>query len=143
MSTPNFVRIVRRLDAPPQRVFEAWLDPQVARHWLFTSPISEHNITEIDARVGGAWRITDRREGVAYTGIGEYLEIAPPRRIVFTFAMPQFSPAYDRIDVEIEPDGGASVLTVTQHGLPPDFNEATEAGWNLMFDTLAAWLARD
>ena len=74
-------RMTRRFDASPERVFDAWINPETARKWLFTSPTSEHNRTEIDAHVGGTWTITDRRDGIDYTGLGEYLEIdrpAPP-----------------------------------------------------------------
>src|ERR1700722_6413121 len=67
-------RIPRRFNAAPERVFDAWLDPMRARRWLFTSPTSERNITELDVRVGGKWSITDRRDGVDYTGLGEYIE---------------------------------------------------------------------
>jgi uncharacterized protein YndB with AHSA1/START domain len=80
------------------------------------------------------------RAGTDYTGVGEYLEIDRPHRLVFTFAMPQFAPDIDRITVEIAPDGGGCVLTLTQEGLPPDYKAATEAGWGKMFDALAATL---
>ena len=66
-------RLVRHFDASPERVFDAWLDPQVTGKWLFTSPTSETHSTLIDARVGGAWAITDRRDGTTYTAVGTYL----------------------------------------------------------------------
>src|ERR687890_430268 len=77
----NFIRITRRFEASPERVFDAWIDPQTARKWLFTSPSSETNSTEMDARVGGTWKITDRRGGTDYTGVGEYVEIDRPHRL--------------------------------------------------------------
>ena len=137
----NFVRITRRFEASPERVFDAWVNPQTARKWLFTSPMSETNSTEMDARVGGTWKITDRRGGTDYTGVGEYLEIDRPHRLVFTFAMPQFSPEVDHVIVEIVPDGTGCVLTLTQQGLPPGYESETEKGWGKMFDNLAATLA--
>jgi uncharacterized protein YndB with AHSA1/START domain len=135
-------RMTRRFDASPERVFDAWVNPETARKWLFTSPTSERNTTEIDARVGGKWAITDRRGGTDYTGLGAYLEIDRPRRLVFTFAMPQFSEDADRIVVEIAPDGAGSMLTLTHELLPPDYHKATEDGWGKMFDVLDAVLAQ-
>jgi uncharacterized protein YndB with AHSA1/START domain len=129
-------RMTRRFEASPERVFDAWINPETARKWLFTSPTSESNRTELDARVGGTWTITDCRDGVDYTGLGEYLEIDPPRRLVFTFAMPQFDPRFDRIVVEIAPDGAGCILSLTHELLPPDYHRATEDGWGQMFDNL-------
>ena len=143
MTTPVLVsaRLTRRLDAAPERVFDAWLDPKIASRWLFTSQASQANATEIDARVGGKWRITDRRGGVDYVGLGEYLEIDRPRRLVFTFGMPQFSPAFNRVTVEIEPDGTGSILTLTHEGVPGTDKAGLEMGWGEMFDQLTATLA--
>jgi uncharacterized protein YndB with AHSA1/START domain len=136
----RILRMSRRFAASPERVFDAWLNPETARKWLFASPADEVYRAEIDARVGGKYTITARRDGTDYTGVGEYLEIDWPRRLVFTFAMPQFAPDIDRIIVEIAPDGDGCVLTLTQEGLPPGYKEATESGWGKMFDALAAAL---
>jgi uncharacterized protein YndB with AHSA1/START domain len=135
------VRLTRRFDASPERVFDAWLDPLVARRWLFTAPTSQANETEIDPRVGGKWRIADRRDGVDYMGHGEYLEIDRPRRLVFTFGMPQFSPVFNRITVEIEPDAEGCILTLTHEGVQPSDREGLEMGWGDMFDHLTVALA--
>ena len=129
-------RMTRRFEASPERVFDAWIDPETARKWLFTSPTSESNRTELDPRVGGEWTITDRRDGVDYTALGEYLEIDRPRRLVFTFAMPQFSPHSDRVVVEIAPEGMGCLLTLMPELMPPDYHSATEEGWGKMFDNL-------
>ncbi len=132
------LRMSRRFEAAPARVFAAWIDPAIAARWLFTTPDSESHSAQLDVRVGGRWTITDRRDGVDYTATGEYLEIDPPRRLVFTFGMPQFSPEFDRVTVEIAPDGAGAVMTLSQQDLPPDYVAATEEGWSKMFDALAA-----
>jgi len=112
MTNPDrILRMTRRFEAAPERVFDAWLDPATARRWLFTLPSDQEYRAELDARVGGRWTITARRGGMDYTAVGEYLEIDRPRRLVFTFAMPQFSPNSDRLTVEIAPDGAGCILT--------------------------------
>lgn len=138
--TLQTLRITRRFDAAAERVFDAWTDPKTARRWLFTSPTSERNATEMDARLGGKWSITDRRDGVDYTAIGEYLEIDRPRRLVFSFCMPQFSPMSCNVTVEIAPDGDGCILTLAQEGVPTAALKPSEAGWAQMFDALAATL---
>ena len=134
------LRLIRRFDATPQRVFDAWTDPKLAAAWLFRGPDSEAHRTEIDLKVGGRWEIVDRRGGVDYRAIGEYLEIEPPRRLVFTFGMPQFAEAFTTVTVEIEADGDGARMTLTQALLSPDAIAALEQGWREMFDQLAARL---
>jgi len=133
-------RITRRFHYPPERVFDAWVDPNVAGRWLFTSPMSETHTTELDARVGGKWTIVDRRDGVDYTAIGEYLEIDRPRRLVFSFGMPQFSPESCTVTVEIVPVAGGCILTLTQEPVPENTEAGLVEGWSLMFKGLAAIL---
>jgi uncharacterized protein YndB with AHSA1/START domain len=141
MTKLQTLRMERRFDASPERLFDAWTDPQLAAAWLFTGPDSETHRTEIDLRVGGRWEIVDRRGGVDYRAIGEYLEIERPRRLVFTFGMPQFSDAFTTVTVEIAADGAGSRMTLVQDGLAPDAVAGLEAGWGEMFDQLAARLA--
>ncbi len=137
IATKPALRMSRRFAAAPEQVFAAWTDPALAARWLFTTPDSESHSVELDLRVGGRWTITDRRDGVDYTATGEYLEIDPPRRLVFTFGMPQFSPEFDRVTVEIAPDDAGVVMTLSQHDLPPSHVAATEDGWSKMFGALA------
>lgn len=148
--TGRVLRISRWFDASPERVFDAWITPETVRRWLFASPADEEYRAELEPRVGGAWTITARREGIDYTAIGEYLEIDRPRRLVFTFGMPQFTPNYDRLTIEISPEGAGCRLTLTQEGIdiaaelahvPPDAEGGTAQGWQQMFDLLAAIVA--
>jgi uncharacterized protein YndB with AHSA1/START domain len=136
--TLETLRITRRFDAAPERVFDAWIDPGRAGRWLFTSATSERHSTDLDVRVGGKWAIVDRRDGVDYTALGEYVEIDRPRRLVFSFGMPQFSPLFCNVTVEIVPDGDGCILTLSQTDVAPAALKPTEAGWADMFDALDA-----
>ncbi len=137
LETKPGLRMTRRFAATPERVFAAWTDPALVARWLFTGPDSARHTAELDVRVGGKWEITDRRDGVDYRATGEYLAVEPPHRLVFTFGMPQFSPEFDRVVVEIAADGAEAVMTLTQELLPPEQAAATEDGWSKMFEALA------
>ena len=138
--TLETLRITRRFDAAPERVFDAWIDPGRAGRWLFTSPTSERHSTDLDVRVGGKWTIVDRRDGIDYTALGEYVEIDRPRRLVFTFGMPRFSPLSCTVTVEIVADGDGCILTLSQDQMARDAVEPTREGWSHMFDALVAAL---
>jgi uncharacterized protein YndB with AHSA1/START domain len=132
------VRVTRRFSASAERVFDAWLDPARAQKFLFATPTGQMVRAEIDARVGGKFVFTDRREGVDVEHMGEYLEIERPRRLVFTFAVPQFSAESTRVSIDIVPLETGCELTLTHEGVLPDYVTRTEAGWGMILDNLAA-----
>jgi uncharacterized protein YndB with AHSA1/START domain len=57
----------RRFDTTAERVFDAWLNPEMMRKWLFTME-STNKVARNDPRVGGTWEIVDHRD----RAVGEY-----------------------------------------------------------------------
>jgi uncharacterized protein YndB with AHSA1/START domain len=53
------VRLQRTIPAPPERVYRAWLDPELLRRWLAPSSWEVTDV-EVDERVGGHYRIWQR-----------------------------------------------------------------------------------
>lgn len=132
------VRVTRRFQAPPEAVFDAWLDPDKARRFLFATPTGEMVVCEIDARVGGRFTLTNRRpEHGDFEHVGQYLEIDRPRRLVFTFAVPAYDPNYTTVTIEIRPVDGGCELTLVHTDVPPQYVEQTEGGWGMILDGLA------
>jgi uncharacterized protein YndB with AHSA1/START domain len=131
------LHMTRRFEASPERVYDAWTDPQHASLWLFTGPTSQAHTCTMDPRPGGRWTITDTRDGVLYTAIGEFIEADRPRKISLTFAMPQFSLESDLITVTFEPDGDGCIMRFKQEGIAQDAKFPVESGWTPMFMGLA------
>ena len=105
------LRVERRMAAPPERVFDAWLDPARVGQWLFATPDGVMERIEVDPRVGGKFLIAERRGDVLAEHFGEYLEIDRPRRLVFTFAAMRDA-GFTRVTVTIEPDGNGARLVL-------------------------------
>ena len=87
VTTPSDREIVmtRTFDAPRELVFEAMTKPEHMKEWWgprgYTLPVCE-----IDLRPGGAYRfVSADAEGNEYAFRGEYREIVPPEKIVWTF----------------------------------------------------------
>jgi uncharacterized protein YndB with AHSA1/START domain len=129
--------VSRRFDASPERVFDAWLDPEKAGKWLFATPTSQMVRVEIEARVGGAFNFTDRRDGEDVEHVGTYVEIDRPRRLVFTFGVPKYSNQITRVTIDIKPLPTGCELTLTHDGVPAEWFEQTREGWGKILDALA------
>jgi uncharacterized protein YndB with AHSA1/START domain len=143
MTQTNIVRarVSRRFDASPEEVFDAWLDPQLAREW-FAPGLGEMTRVEIDARVGGTFWLAQRRQDQVAEHTGEYLEIDRPRRLVFTWRTPPL-PDSSRVIIEIQPLKDGCELTVT-HEMGAEWEPYLErAGhaWGTMADAIARLLA--
>jgi len=130
------VQVSRHLAASPERVYDAWLDPDHAGRWLFRTPDGSLERCEIDARVGGRFRIDEKRGDEIAEHHGEYVELDRPRRLAFDF-WTSFSAERTRVTVAIEPDGDGSRLTLTHDGVWADWQDKTRQGWTMVLDALA------
>ena len=108
------IRLTRLFDAPRHLVFEAMTKPEHVREWWgrlgegYSVPICE-----IDFRVGGAWRFVNRHPRGEAAFHGEYLEIAPPGRVVFTEIFEEFPDSVSVVTAELTEEGGKTRLTAT------------------------------
>lgn len=142
MADPIVVTVERHIDAPPERVFDAWLDADAVGQWLFATPDGVMEKVEIDPRVGGKFLIVERRSGQPAEHFGEYLEMERPRRLVFSFAAMRDS-GYTRVEITIAPEGGGSRVTLV-HEMDPewaDYEAKTRQGWTKILEGLAQTLS--
>src|ERR1700754_1451865 len=78
------ILITRAFDAPPDLVYKAWTTPELVERW-WAGRRGKTTSVELDLRVGGRWRYVLTANGgfeVAFNG--EYLEIVPEERLVYT-----------------------------------------------------------
>ena len=108
------VRMTRLFDAPRHLVFEAMTKPEHVKQWWgrlgegYSVPVCE-----IDLRVGGKWRFVNRHPKGEAVFYGEYREIAPPGRVVFTEIFADFPDAVSVVTSELTEEGGKTRLTAT------------------------------
>jgi uncharacterized protein YndB with AHSA1/START domain len=136
VSGPGVVEIRRRLPAPAAEVFRWWTEAHRLREWM--SPFGTVE-AEVDLRVGGALRIVMRGDdGTVIEHVGEYVEIEPPRRLVFTWASPFTGAEPSLVTVELEAEGAdATRLSLVHTHLPESVAAPHRDGWGAMLDRLS------
>jgi uncharacterized protein YndB with AHSA1/START domain len=123
------IRVTRRFSARSDHVFNAWLDPGIAGRWLFATASRPMAHVEIDARVEGSFCFVDRRDSEITEYTGEYIEIVPERRLVFTLSLEENPHVVTRVTVEIAPLTKGCELTLTHENLPQDRASHIEGRW--------------
>jgi uncharacterized protein YndB with AHSA1/START domain len=132
------LRMERTYNAPAQRVFDAWTSPEVLRRWWHPERDWETPVAEVDLRIGGSVRVVmrDPHKDVEYGGGGQYLEIDPPRRLVFTWFW-DGNDTRQLIEVDFEESGGVTTVRFTHRDLwDEDAVRSHEDGWGKCFDSL-------
>ena len=77
--------MTRLFDAPRELVFKAYTDPAMIPRW-WGQRSATTVVDKMDLRPGGAWRFVQRGpDGSEFAFNGEYREIVPPERLVYTF----------------------------------------------------------
>lgn len=84
LPTDTQILITREFAAPSELVYRAWTTPELVRRWWHANR-GEVTVAEIDLRVGGRWRFVQvTPSGFEVAFHGEYREIAPAERLVWT-----------------------------------------------------------
>src|SRR5713226_9041266 len=108
------IRMTRLFDVPRQIVFAAMTKPEhVKRWWGRLGEGYSVPVCEIDLRPGGAWRFVNRHPKGEVAFYGQYREITPPSRIVFTEIFEQFPDSVSVVTVDFTDEAGKTRLTVT------------------------------
>ena len=108
------IRMTRLFDAPRHLVFEAMTKPEHVKQWWgrlgegYSVPVCE-----IDLRPGGAWRFVNRHPKGEVAFYGEYREVTPPSRLVFTEIFEQFPDSVSVVTAEFTDERGKTRLTAT------------------------------
>lgn len=138
-AAPPTAAATHRFAHPPERVFDAWLDPALVGRWMFASDEILH--VRVDARVGGAFSFLVRRDGAEIDHVGTYREIDRPRRLAFTWGIAG-EEGSDGVTVDVVPTDDGCEVTV-RHRMHPDwadFAPRAADAWARMLAALAATL---
>ena len=136
------VLLTRVFDAPRERVFQAWTDPDQVAAWYGPEHVDvPRERIHIDLRVGGRYELTMVMAGGGEFTIGyEIVELVEPELIVLrSDPMPQMGmPEPSFLRVELHDHGARTRMTLTDGPFPSEGRSAAEAGWSTAVTKLAA-----
>ncbi len=132
------VTVKRRIAAPAQRIFDAWLDPAALAEWMRPCGVSDkRSDIKVDARIGGAFEFVMHVPSGPVRHTGVYQAIEPPRRLVFTWNSVHAGENDSLVTVEFKPDGKATEVVITHEHLPEQARSGHATGWTRILESLA------
>jgi uncharacterized protein YndB with AHSA1/START domain len=134
------LQIKRVIKASRSRVYAAWTDPAQLKQWFGPEDVRTNELVA-DARPGGEfrWELTSP-EGEEMTVRGEYRELEPDKRIVFTWQFDDdetWRDSVSTVTVDLEDCDGGTALTLTHEQLPNEQSRDNHArGWESVLQEL-------
>ena len=132
---PHAVTRSIRIAARPETVFSFFTDPANLLQW---KGIRAH----LDPRPGGVFQVALNEQDIVQ---GEYLEIVPYRRIVFTWGWvapnSPVPPGASTVEIEFLADGADTLVQLRHRDLPAPVRQAHEQGWDFYLPRLALAVA--
>jgi len=137
--------VLHRFDAPPERVFDACLDPAWVGRWMLGPHGRDQRVVglKLDARVGGKFSFVINRHGTEIDHLGEYLAIDRPQLLAFTWATRDRLQNAARVIIEIAPRGSGCEVKLT-HVMGAHWSAQVDeaaAAWSKMLDALEQVIA--
>jgi uncharacterized protein YndB with AHSA1/START domain len=135
MSAITDITMTQEVAAPPDRVFEAWVDPERLASWWW--PHLPDTTYDLDARVGGGYAIRSRSAAIGVHGT--FVVLDPPHRLELTWVWEDdgVDGPEDRVVVELSGTDHGTLVTVrhtTDAAGAADFRQ----GWTDVLQRLAA-----
>ena len=139
--TPAQLNFTHRFSASRQRVYRAWTEPELLMKWFVESE-GRVDKCDIDLRKGGKYRIEGSMKGKPWAIWGEYLEVMPAEKLVYTWRW-DFDPEVGAsvgdtvVTVEFRDAGKQTELTLTHERFESENARAGhERGWLGCFERL-------
>ena len=137
------LRIERIVHAPPDRVFSAWTTANELAAWWGPEGITCKS-AEIDARVGGTYRIENALpDGSTLWIFGEFEVVDKPVKLVFSWRVSTSTAAPERVTIDFQPHRAGTQIVLTHEKIPTaERREQHESGWCGCLDGLSEFAKR-
>ena len=142
MATSGSLVVRKQLDATCEEVFDAWTDPMSLMQFMRPGDQVQRVDVEVDARVGGKYRIDMIGMAEITSHTGEYLVIDRPKKLAFTWISKHTENRPTVVTIELTPKGNARCeIVLTHSGLPDGQVPGHTQGWTGVVEKLAKFAA--
>lgn len=128
MTVAEVLTATVRIAAPPADVFRYFIDPALMVQWI-------GEWADLRPEPGGRFALDISKTPVR----GEYVEIEPPRRVVFTWGVAgkdSLPPGSTTVEIVLTADGSDTVVELFHHDLPTEELDSHLKGWTTVFGRL-------
>ena len=143
MTTPDIRRelsltVERVINAPAEKLFNAWLTPEMLKKFMLPGPDMSLPVAKVDAREGGRFELIMRAGDDDLPHSGTYKKINPHSQIIFTWES-AWSPAESEVTLDFTPqDTGTKVTLTHQTFYDQEKRDNHEAGWGAILMAMDA-----
>ena len=138
--------LTRSYPVAPEKVWRAWTEAPALKRWWGPGGQDPVSVVELDLRVGGRFRIVfGGPQGTDHEVQGVYREVAPPRRLVFTWTWPRTTPERESlVTLEFRAAGrGTELLFRHEKHFDAAVRDGHRRGWTESFVKLEQYLLED
>jgi len=138
--------LARHYPVPPQKLWQAWTEPQAVRKWWGPGAEDRVSLAQLDVRVGGRFRIVfGGPDGTDHECAGVYREVVPNRKLVFTWSWPRTTPERESlVTIVFRPAGSGTELDFHhERFFDEKVRDGHREGWSSSLEKLERYLRRD
>lgn len=138
------LEVRRHYKAGVAAVYAACTDPEQMKFWMAPKGAVRESEVELDVRVGGRYRIVMHApDGETHRVAGEFREVVPPHRLVYTWAWESTPERQSLVTIELRPTSDGTELVLTHQRLADrDARNRHLEGWVNCLDMLGNFLSR-
>jgi uncharacterized protein YndB with AHSA1/START domain len=137
------VQVRRRVKGGAEEIFDLWTRPELMARWMSPFPGAVDCRASCDPRPGGAFSLVMSSKEAIREVSGAYVEVDPPRKLVFTWIGPLTNNVTTLVTVELTPRGDETDLVLTHERLPTSaIHDGHTKGWGHILDHLADAVAK-
>jgi len=156
LQTRTTIHVEHTLNAPPDRIWQMWNDPEVIKKWWgptnYSCPIAKN-----DPRVGGGYFLgMQGPDGKIAYNLGTYTEVVPLKKMVskLSFADESGNPVpaskyglpgnwadVVQVTVEFQEADGKTLIKITEEDIPTIMKIFAKMGWEQQFEKMDAFIA--